>query len=195
MAAVRSMVIQARDHEVVVGTFGRAIWVGDLAPLEQLAGALAQPAFLMQPKPAVAYNVRYTYGATIEELNGDMFFRGDNPPYGTTLYYYLREPVPGGVRITVSGEKNRVIRRLEGPGTPGLHAIQWDLETDKAKRAAAAAPTAEERELTLSERQARRRVAPGNYLVTLYAGSAILTRTAEVRAERPDGVQRILTRK
>lgn len=196
MSAVRTMVIQPRDKELVVGTFGRAVWIADIAPLEQVADANGKPGYLFQPKDAIAYNIRYTYGATIEELNGDLFFRADNPPYGTTIYYALRDNVPGGVLINISNPKNSVIRRINGPGTPGLHAIQWDLETDKAKNAKPAVdPVTGDPLETLSEQQAKRRVEPGKYTVTMYLGATILTRTLEVKAENTAGVKKVLPRK
>ena len=40
-----------------------------------------EPAFLFDVKPTVAYNMRYTFGTSVEELNGDQFFRAENPPY------------------------------------------------------------------------------------------------------------------
>ncbi len=190
------MVIQPRDKELVVGTFGRAIWVGDISPIEQAAEANGKPAYLFQPKDAIAYNIRYTYGATIEELNGDSFFRAENPPYGTTLYYSLANNIPGGVLITISNPKNSVIRRIRAEGTAGLHSVQWDLETDKGKATKPEVdPVTGDPVETLSEQQAKRRVDPGKYLVTLYAGPAILTRSIEVRAEDPNGVKMILPRK
>jgi hypothetical protein len=48
---------------------------------------------------------------------------------------------------------------------------------------------------TLSGQQAKRRVEPGKYLVTLYAGAGILARTLEVRPEYPSGVKFVLPRK
>jgi hypothetical protein len=164
--------------------------------VEQAGDANGKVAYLFQPKDAVAHNIRYTYGATIEELNGDLFFRSENPPYGATIYYTVRDAIPGGALITISNPKNSVIRRIQAPGTPGLHSIQWDLESDKAKAAKPAVdPATGDPVETLSEQQASRRVAPGKYMVTLYAGATILTRTFEVKPENPDGVKVGLPRK
>lgn len=186
MAAVRAMVVQARERELVVGTFGRAIWIGDVAPIEQLAGALARPAVLFDVKPAVAHNIRYTYGATIEELNGDLFFRADNPPYGAAIGYYLRDGWAGGVTVRIADARGRVIRTLGGlDGSPGLHRVIWNLEPDGAKA---------DSTVTLSEQQRQRRVAPGTYTVTLEAGATKLSRTAVVRPEG-HGVRLVLPRK
>ena len=92
---VRSLAVQARERELVVGTFGRAIWIADIGPLAQLEEAMRQRVFFFDVKPAVAHNIRYIYGSGVEEINGDLFFRAKNPPYGTLLSYLLRDAVPG----------------------------------------------------------------------------------------------------
>ena len=48
--------------------------------------------------------------------------------------------------------------------------------------------------LTPSERQRRRRVAPGTYQVTLTIGATSMTRSIEVRAERSERARRVLPR-
>ncbi|MFQ5690823.1 MAG: hypothetical protein ACE5HQ_11185 [Gemmatimonadota bacterium] len=188
MAAIRDMVIQPREQELVVATFGRAIWIGDIGPLPQLAEAIGHWVFLFDVKPATAYNVRYTYGATIEELNGDLFFRAENPPYGAIISYYQRAADSMGVKLVISDASGRVLRTLDGPGTPGLHRVVWDLEPERT-----AARTNPEL-ATISERQAFRRVAPGHYRVTLISGGVEYRREFRVRAER-DGVRLVLPRK
>ena len=60
--AVRSLVVHPRDRELVVGTFGRSIWIGDVSVIEQLRGGPGQSTFLYEVKPAVAHNIRYRYG-------------------------------------------------------------------------------------------------------------------------------------
>ncbi len=176
--AVRSLAIQARDRELVVGTFGQAIWVADIAPIEQLAEALTHESFLFDVKPTVAYNLRHTYGITIEELNGDVFFRGENPPYGAAIFYYLGTSLAGPAKLEISDASGDVIRTMEGRDGPGLHQVTWDLEPDPG-RLAPRDPTVH----TAPELQRRRRVAPGLYTVTLHAGSVSLSREIMVRAE------------
>ena len=91
------------------------------------------------------------------------------------------------------------MRTLSGPSTAGLHQVQWDLETDAAalerqSGAGGGGRGGDRSAVTFSERQRRRRVAPGSYTVTLTADQASLTRPVIVTAEG-DGVQRVLPRK
>jgi len=190
--AVRSLVVHPRDRELVVGTFGRSIWVGDVSVIEQLETAMTQSTYLFEVKPAVAHNIRYRYGTAVEEINGDLFFRAPNPPYGATLSYLLRSAPGGDAKVTITDASGKVVRSLTGPGTSGLHHVQWDLETDAAKAQGVQGfgPGRDRTAVTLSERQRRRRVIPGTYTATLEVGSAKLTRPVVVRAEaglRPEG--------
>jgi photosystem II stability/assembly factor-like uncharacterized protein len=189
---VRALTIQARDHDLVVGTFGRAIWITDIAPFEQMsAPVLEQPAHLFEVKPGTLFKTRYTYGATIEELNGDMFFRAENPPYGTTITYYLRENASGDVSLIIKDKRGKAVRSLNGPGTAGLHRVVWDLKRaekvsdEEAKRAGAE---------TLSERAALAWVQPGEYTVTLESGGGSRQTQLLVRRET-QGVKRLEVRK
>jgi len=193
---VRSLVVHPRDRELVVGTFGRSIWIGDVSVIEQLETAIGTQTFLFDVKPAVAHNIRYTYGTAVEEINGDLFFRAPNPPYGATISYYLRDGAAGGnghgVQLTIADAAGKRVRTLTGAAAPGLHQVQWDLETDAAKAEpapSAVGPGRDRSAVTLSERQRRRRVMPGTYTVRLEAGGTTLERQIVVRAEGNDAVR------
>lgn len=182
--AVRTMAIQKRDRELIVGTFGRAIWVTDIAPLEELSELmLKEPVYLFDVKPGTLFKTRFTYGATIEELNGDMFFRAENPPYGTMITYYLATDSPGEVLIKIQDQNGKVVRTLKGPGKAGLHRINWDLKREERTSDAEAARLSL---VTISEREARDRVPPGSYIVVLEVSGISRRNSIEVRSERQD---------
>ncbi|HUS11949.1 MAG TPA: hypothetical protein VMZ30_15900 [Pyrinomonadaceae bacterium] len=189
---VRAIAIQAREHELVVGTFGRAIWVIDIAPFEQMnTGVLEQQAHLFDVKPGTLFKTRYTYGATIEELNGDMFYRAENPPFGTTITYYLRQNVGHDVTITITDKDNKTVRTLKGPGVAGFHRLVWDLKREEKVTAEQAARARAE---TLSEKDALVWVPPGDYTATLDSGNSSLKKAIKVRREQ-QGIKRVDVRK
>jgi hypothetical protein len=120
-----------------------------------------------------------------------MFFRADNPPFGTAISYYLREDAGGEISITIKDEKGRIVRTLKGPGAAGLHRITWDLKeesktTDEAATRAGVT--------TLSEREALDWVAPGNYMAVWETSGGSLKTEISVRKET-QGVKRIEVRK
>ena len=92
----------------------------------------------------------------------------------------------------VPAAAGKTVRSLTGPGTAGLHHVQWDLETDAAKAqpaGTASGPGRDRSAVTLSERQRRRRVVPATYTATLVAGSTQLSRPIVVKAEAGVGAK------
>ncbi|MFQ5742823.1 MAG: hypothetical protein ACE5HV_04455 [Acidobacteriota bacterium] len=181
-SGVRAMVIQERDGDLVVGTFGRGIWVTDIAPFREMSEEmLEEPLHLFTSRPATLFKMRVTYGNTIEELHGDMFFRADNPPPGTTITYYLRDDLGGDVQIAIEDAAGGLVRSLTGPGSAGIHRLLWDLKTDQT---AAEEGTSGRSRVTPSERDHQRLVAAGQYWVKVTAGLHSARRPVTVRRER-----------
>ena len=93
-SGVRSIAIQERDMDMVVATFGRAIWVTDISAIHQMKPEeLKNPLTVFDIENTIKFKPRVTYGNWIEELNGDNLFRAENPPYGMAINVYLRDSV------------------------------------------------------------------------------------------------------
>jgi photosystem II stability/assembly factor-like uncharacterized protein len=191
-AGVRAMVIQSREKELVVGTFGRCIWVTDISPFEEMSEkVLRQPLYLFKTKPATNFKLRETYGNTIEELNGDMFFRAENPPVGAIINYYLNAGSIDSVHIIIHNEQGNKLRTLKGAGTAGIHTVLWDLKKDALTSADSLRIKSE---MTPGERAYRERVPVGVYNIELNGVNASVSGKAIVRNES-HGVKRVEVRK
>ncbi len=91
--AVRDMVMQAREGDLVIATFGRGFYVlDDVSALRQIkAEALEQTAALFPVKDALLYIERHPLGGPKKAFQGDAFYTADNPPYGAVFTAYLKE--------------------------------------------------------------------------------------------------------
>ena len=91
--AVRDMVIQSRENDLVIATFGRGFYVlDDITPLRQLKPeTLQQDATLFPTKDALLYIERLPLGLPKKGFQGDALYTADNPPFGATFTYYLKE--------------------------------------------------------------------------------------------------------
>jgi photosystem II stability/assembly factor-like uncharacterized protein len=91
--AVRDMVIQARESDLVLATFGRGFYVLDnFTSLRQLEPeTLQQAASLFAVKDALLYVERHPIGTANKGFQGDAFYTAGNPAYGATFTYYLKE--------------------------------------------------------------------------------------------------------
>jgi photosystem II stability/assembly factor-like uncharacterized protein len=92
---VRDLAIQKRDDDLVVATFGRGFYVlDDLAPLRSLTPAvLASEAALLPVKRTPLYVQSNPLGGSGVGWQGARFYAAQNPPFGATFSYYLREEI------------------------------------------------------------------------------------------------------
>jgi len=91
--AVRDLAIQKRENDLAVGTFGRGIYILDnYAPLREVtAELLNKEAVLFAVKDALLYIQAQPIGGGRRGFQGESFFVADNPPFGATFTYYLRD--------------------------------------------------------------------------------------------------------
>ncbi len=93
--AVRDMVIQAREGDLVVATFGRGFYVlDDITPLRQMkAESVEQAAAVFPVKDALLYVERHPLGGPKKGFQGDAFYAAENPPYGAVFTAYMKEKI------------------------------------------------------------------------------------------------------
>jgi len=91
--AVRDIVIQSRESDLVIATFGRGFYVlDDITPLRQIKPeSLDQQAALFPVKDSLLYIERHPLGAPKKAFQGDALYAADNPPYGAVFTAYLKE--------------------------------------------------------------------------------------------------------
>ncbi|HTW57676.1 MAG TPA: hypothetical protein VMD99_06095 [Terriglobales bacterium] len=149
-APVHDLVI--KDNDLVVATHGRAFWIlDDLSPLREYADDVTQKdAFLYTP--ATAYRIQAGAGGEHHPSKT----RGQNPPAGAVIYYYLKDApkADSETKIEILDASGRVIRTyssaevdpLEEPLDPdekkpekqikpeaGLNRFVWDLRYEEAR--------------------------------------------------------------
>ena len=100
--SVKDLVIHPREHDLVIGTFGRAAWVlDDIRPLREIAknsSVLSEDIKVFNPP--VAYQAAYQE-ATGSRFGADAIYNGENREYGALIKYYFKK-LP-----SVSSEKDK----------------------------------------------------------------------------------------
>ena len=95
--AVRDLEIQARENDLVVGTYGRGIYIlDDYTPLRTpIDTVLDAPATLFPIRDTHLYieGDKWNSGQAIGTVgaSGAAFFTSPNPPFGAVFTYYLRD--------------------------------------------------------------------------------------------------------
>jgi hypothetical protein len=134
--SVKDLVIQPREDDLVIGTFGRAAWVlDDIKPLRAIAKnskTLTQNLQLFESP--TAYQAAYQQ-PTGSRFGGDAMYHGTNRKSGAKFSYYFNSK-PKNERDTISNwdslklqifDGDRLIRTLKQkvPKENGIHHWRW----------------------------------------------------------------------
>ncbi|MEX0299094.1 MAG: WD40/YVTN/BNR-like repeat-containing protein [Kordiimonas sp.] len=105
--SVRDVEIQRRESDLVVGTFGRGIYIlDDYSPLRfKAADVTANEATLFPIKDALQYVQSSQYGGRRKGSQGDQFYSADNPAFGATFTYYLNDSYKTKADIRKAAER------------------------------------------------------------------------------------------
>jgi hypothetical protein len=122
--SVHDLVIHPREHELVIATHGRGLYMLDIAPLQELTPAvLAEDIHLFDVKPAVRYHPRESRG-----WSGAKAFHASNPPGGATIWYSVQRNFPSPVQVTITDAQGEVVATLAETRAAGLQRVLWDLQ-------------------------------------------------------------------
>ncbi len=145
--SVKDLVIHPREHDLVIGTFGRAAWVlDDIRPLRKMA----QTADVFKNKLTL-FNPPNSYLATYQQpsggrFGGDATYNGENRKDGASISYFLNY-IPKEKKKSKKEEAkeklikfdsitfeiyngDKLIRTLKKktPKEKGLHKIVWNKD-------------------------------------------------------------------
>jgi uncharacterized membrane protein YgcG len=124
-AQIRDMDIQKREHDLVLGTFGRSFYVlDDYSPLRGATPqALSQEAVLLPLRHA------YQFPTLGQQRAVQSNWRTPNPAYGALLTYHIRDAAPAGTSwaIAISDASGDEIRRIDLGNATGIQRVAWNL--------------------------------------------------------------------
>jgi hypothetical protein len=123
---VHDLQIHPRDRELIAGTHGRSIWIVDITPLEQMTGeVLKGGTHLFTPRIAYQYPEPLS-GGNMGSL-GHQVFEAFSPAYGAEITYRVADGSRAPARIVITNVAGDTVRTLTGPGTTGIHRVNWDF--------------------------------------------------------------------
>jgi hypothetical protein len=124
---VRDIMVHPRENDLIVGTYGRAAWITDISPLQQMTPEIINKPlhlFAIEPKPQMNFSQQAMWGNY--QMTGSNHLLTPNEPNGLEIWYYRSGTLKDGAVITVTdsnGEK-RHEQKLK-PGT-GIGKIHWN---------------------------------------------------------------------
>jgi photosystem II stability/assembly factor-like uncharacterized protein len=133
--AVRDLHIQKPMGDLVIGTFGRSIWVmDDYTPLrnaapEKLADANAT---IFPIRDAYMYSMYSPFGGGGKAHLGEQLFTGENPPNGALITYYVKT-APQTLRQKRQADERDAERNNAKPKYPTLDELRKEEEEQPAQ--------------------------------------------------------------
>lgn len=173
------LALQEREADLVIATFGRALWVmDDIRPLRALAknGGQRSSKRIEVYAPPVAYQAEYRT-ATGYEWSTWGLYEGENRKRGAMISFLIqqgsvkdsaKQHKADSVEVAISNEQQEVLRTIRMKPEAGLNRIHWNYDT-KGKRY----PGTPKPDPGAPEQGGGFPVPPGNYKVVVrYGGEA-----------------------
>ncbi len=161
--AINDLVIHPRENDLIIGTHGRGIWVlDDLSAIQELTASARAALFT----PGAASMIRYS---NLKAHAGDMIFRGENPPAGAVIDYWL-DGSATSPSVTVHTASGELVTTLPATATRGVNRLVWNLRHADLATGAGGAGSDDEEGGGGGGRVPGLWVEPGVYTVRLQAG-------------------------
>jgi photosystem II stability/assembly factor-like uncharacterized protein len=119
------LAIQPKEQDLVIGTFGRAVYVlDDIRPLRELArrgtDILDQPLHVFGPPDAVLARMKFAGGFG----SGDAEFSGSNRPYGARISFVVTPPDTAKTKEQKDEKKKTDKAKDSGFGSPDTAKVE-----------------------------------------------------------------------
>jgi len=191
-APVYGLAVQEHADDLVVGTYGRGVWIlDDMSPLREMsAEVIDKPAHFFAP--GFAYRFR-TQGA---HAGAPSHMRPENPPYGISLDYWLSAAADAPVHISILSPEGDTVRTMSDDAGAGLNRVWWDLRHEAAFEPTLRTPPPGREWVPLGEDGTRPLVpwdldltrdgplvVPGSYTAVLEVGDRQLRQSVTVRKD------------
>ena len=168
---ITDLVIHPRENDLVAGSYGRGLYIANIAPLQELTAAVvAEDVHLFDIAPRT---MRIYGGMGNYRLLGDANMFSENGPDGVVVNYLLKQKAAGEVKVTISDPYGKVVSELKGKPDAGMNSVLWDMSVRE--------PGAEVRPPDQDWWRPRKMADVGEYVVTLEAAGQKLSKKAVIR--------------
>ncbi|MCB0837714.1 MAG: hypothetical protein KDD99_13675, partial [Bacteroidetes bacterium] len=177
-ASAMDMVIHPREHDLVVGTFGRSVYIlDDIRPLREMASKDAK----VEKQDLHVFAIPDAYQAIVGmpaffSGSGDVF-SGQNRPTGAMISYWAKEASEkDSVKIVITDAEGKEFRTMKTTAKKGINRMFWDMKKESAQY-----PGGQDMFGSLFSQAVE--ALPGEYTVTISVGEHSSTQKIKVLAD------------
>lgn len=196
--STKDLVIHPREQDLVIATFGRAMWVlDDIRPLRSLAyhpDLLDKKIALFTPPTAHMAAYQQPTGS---RFGADAMYQGENRNYGAMISFYinpneLKSKPNKGEKADKKKKDSLLLKVFKGedlirtltlkiPKKGGFHRVYWNMDEKGPDRPSRNIPKT-------SRERGGLRVLPGEYKIQLSYGDSVEETKIEVQSDPRIGV-------
>jgi photosystem II stability/assembly factor-like uncharacterized protein len=129
---VRDIMIHPRENDLIVGTYGRAAWITDISPLQQLTSEIETKnlhLFDIGSKPQLNFSEQARWGNY--QMTGNNHLNSPNEPNGLEIWYLQGENLQGETKISIEDKTGNIVFKGALPQKEGIAKIYWDTRRAK----------------------------------------------------------------
>lgn len=132
---VHDLKIHPREKDLVVGTYGRGIWIADISFLEEMTPSiLNKSVHLFNVEPKYQYIPR-TFGGNYQ-LYGDRHIKAPNDPNGLVINFYVKNDVQDSATVRIQTAEGKTVFQRNIKPTKGLNKLTWPFNQGRNAPAA-----------------------------------------------------------
>jgi photosystem II stability/assembly factor-like uncharacterized protein len=168
--------IQEREADLVIATFGRALWIlDDIRPLRKLAAQQG----MLSPKKLIAFDAPEAYEARMKNPSGIDYsiwgtYEGENRKTGAAISFYLdrtkadtgKSKIPDSGYVKIYTDGKAPIRSLKIKADTGFNRVYWGMEEKGIRNFGSRG----RRNISAEEEPAGLPVDPGTYKAVIEIG-------------------------
>ena len=128
---VRDLDIHPRDHDLIVGTHGRGIYIlDDLTPLRALTAETLEANLALLPARDAVMSV----SGGMSWFTGSDEFSGRNPPEAASIFFYQKKRhIFGDLKVEIYDAEGELITTIPAPKVKGLNRADWPMRLPPPK--------------------------------------------------------------
>ena len=176
--------VQEHFNDLVVGTYGRGIWIlDDLSPLQQLDQNITKKeTHLFDIKPAYRFHNVTNSLQMLKEAS-----TGQDPPKGASINYWSNGEKD--IEIIITNQKNEPVKTIKEKAKKGINRLWWDFSSEETRDIVFRTKPLYADWFTLDKNKERADQSlysfsimspPGTYNITLKSGANSMTKTLKV---------------
>tara|TARA_B110000858_G_scaffold180231_1_gene217613 strand:- start:219 stop:1247 length:1029 start_codon:yes stop_codon:yes gene_type:complete len=174
--------IQEHFNDLVLGTYGRGIWIlDDLSPFQQMDKSIIKKKMhLFDLKSSYRFHSITSSLQMLPEAS-----TGTDPPNGASINYWLQEKQE--VEIIILNAENDTIKTIKDKGIKGFNRVWWDFQGESTDDITLRTKPLYAEWVSLDKNRERKvpfklsiMAPPGTYHVLLKLGEEVMSKKLEV---------------